>query len=221
MPPEGDTAFVAAMERVLEVYALPYDPRRPVVCMDEQPKQLVRESRETVPAAPGRPERVDYEYVREGSCAVWAFAEPLGGWRSAEASARRTAVDWARRVRALVDHPRYREAERVTLVCDNLNTHSLASLYAAFAPEEALRVARRLDLIHTPKHGSWLNVAECELSALTRMCLDRHVPTVEEVDRECRAWAERRNREQTGVDWQFTTADARTRLKRLYPTILE
>ena len=220
VPPEGDAAFVAAMEAVLEVYARPYDPRFPVVCMDEQPKQLVRESRETVPAAPGRPERVDYEYVREGSCCVWAFTEPLGGWRSAEASPRRTGADWAERVRALVDDPRYAAAERVTLVCDNLNTHSLASFYGAFPPEEALRVARRLELVHTPRHGSWLNVAERELSALTRQCLDRHLPEAEEVDRECRAWAERRNREQTGVDWHFTTADARSKLKRLYPTIL-
>lgn len=220
VPPEGDAEFVAAMERVLEVYARPYDPRFPVVCMDEQPKQLVRESRETVPAGSGRPERVDHEYVREGSCSVWTFAEPLGGWRSAEASPRRTAVDWALRVRALVDRPRYAAAERLTLVCDNLNTHGLASLYKAFPPEEALRVARRLELVHTPRHGSWLNVAECELSALTRMCLDRHVPTAEQVDRECRAWAERRNREQTGVDWHFTTDDARTKLKGLYPTIL-
>lgn len=220
VPPEGDAEFVAAMERVLEAYARPYDPLRPVVCMDEQPKQLARESRETAAASPGRPERVDYEHVREGSCSVWAFAEPLGGWRSAEASPRRTAVDWALRVRALVDHPRYARAERLTPVCDNLNTHSPASLYKALPPEEALRVARRLELVHTPKHGSWLNVAECELSALTRMCLDRHIPTTEEVDREARAWAERRDREQTGVDWHFTTADARTKLKGLYPTVL-
>ena len=191
VPPEGDAAFVAAMEAVLEVYARPYDPRFPVVCMDEQPKQLVRESREAVPVAPGRPERVDYEYVREGSCSAWLFAEPLGGWRSAEASPRRTAADWAGRVRALLDHPRYAGAERVTLVCDNLNTHSPASLYAAFPPEEALRVARRLELVHTPKHGSWLNVAECELSALTRQCLDRHIATAGEVDREARAWPRR------------------------------
>ena len=158
--------------------------------------------------------------MREGACSVWAFAEPLGGWRSAEASPRRTAVDWARRVRALVDHPRYAAAERLTLVCDNLDTHTLASLYAAFPPEEALRVARRLEIVHTPKHGSWLNVAECELRALTRMCLDRHLAAVEEVDREGRAWAERRNRAQVGVDWHLTTDDARTRLKRLYPTVL-
>lgn len=198
----------------------PRDPLRPVVCLDEQPKQLVRESRETAPAAPGRPERVDHEYVREGSCSVWAFAEPLGGWRSAEASVRRTAVDWALRIKALVDDPRYREAERLTLVGDNLNTHSLASLYKAFAPDGALRIAQRLETAHTPRQGSWLNVAECELSALTRISLDRHVPATEGVDRDCRAWAERRNREQTGVGWQFTADDARVKLKGPYPTIL-
>lgn len=217
VPPEGDAAFVAAMEAALEAYARPYGPARPVACMDEQPKQPVRE---TVAASPGRPERVDCEHVREGPCSVWTFAEPLGGWRSAEAGPRRTAADWAARVRALVDHPRHASAERLTLVCDGLNAHSLASLYAAFPPEEALRVARRREMVRAPKHGSWLNVAECELSALLRTCLDRHVPEVARVDRECRAWAERRNREQTGVDWHFTTDDARTKLKRLYPTIL-
>ncbi len=220
VPPEGDAAFVAAMERVLEVYALPYDPRRPVVCMDEQPKQLVRESRETVPAAPGRPERVDYEYVREGSGAVWAFAEPLaagGAPRRARGGRRSTGLVgsapwWTIPATA-------RPSASPSCATTSTPTRSPHSTRLS-RPRRPPRVARRLDLVHTPKHGSRLNVAECELSALTRMCLDRHVPTAEEVDRECRAWAERRNREQTGVDWQFTTADARTRLKRLYPTIL-
>jgi hypothetical protein len=153
------------MEQVLEVYKRPYDPAHPVVCMDEQPKQLISEVSAPLPAAPDRPERADYEYVREGVCAVWMFVEPLGGWRAVDATDTRTKVDWAHQVRRIVDDPRFAAAQRITLVCDNLNTHALASLYAAFEPAEALRIARRLELVHTPKHGSWLNVAESELSA--------------------------------------------------------
>jgi hypothetical protein len=159
IPPEQDAAFVCQMEQVLEVYRQPYDPRRPVVGMDEQPKQLISEARRPLPAGPGCPARVDHEYVREGTCTVWMFVEPLAGWRDVRLTGTKTAVDWAHQVRRLVDDPRYAGAERITLVCDNLITHSLTSLYKAFAPAEALRVARRLELIHTPKHGSWLNVA--------------------------------------------------------------
>ena len=221
IPPAQDAAFVCQMEQVLEVYKRPYDPRRPVVCMDEPPKQLISETRRPIPAAPGRPERVDYEYTREGTCTVWMFVEPLGGWRDVRVSETKTAVDWAKQVQLLVDDLRYAEAERITLVCDNLNTHGLASLYKAFEPAEALRIARRLELVHTPKHGSWLNVAESELSALTRQCLSRRIAMLREVANQGEAWGVRRNRKQVGVDWQFTTEDARVKLKHLYPKIKE
>jgi len=221
IPPEQDAAFVCQMEQVLEVYKRPYDAKRPVVCMDEQPKQLISEVSPPVPAAPGQPARVDYEYVREGVCTVWMFVEPLGGWRDAPVTETKTAVDWARQVQALVNQPRYRAAERITLVCDNLNTHAFAALYQAFEPQEALRLIRKLELVHTPKHGSWLNVAESELSVLTRQCLDRRIDQRDTVGAEACAWAHDRNAKQTGVDWQFTTADARVRLKHLYPKIRE
>lgn len=219
--PQQDAAFVCQMEQVLEVYKRPHDPTHPVVCMDEQPKQLIAESRREVPAAPGQPARVDYEYVREGMCNVWMFVEPLGGWRDVPVTATKTAVDWARQVRRVVDDPRYSKAERITLVCDNLNTHTLAALYQAFEPAEALRIARKLELVHTPKHGSWLNVAESELSVLTRQCLDRRIAEQKTVAAEAQAWSEERNTDQVGVDWQFTTADARIKLKRLYPNVIE
>ena len=221
IPPEQDAAFVCQMEQVLEVYRRPYDPRRPVVCMDEQPKQLIAEARPPVPAAPGQPARVDYEYVREGVCTAWMFVEPLGGWRDVPVTATKTARDWAEQVQALVDQPRYAEAERITLVCDNLNTHTLAALYQAFEPAEALRIARKLELVHTPKHGSWLNVAEPELSVLTRQSLDRRIATQTEVATEAFAWKERRNDRQVGVEWHFTTEDARIKLKHLYPKVQE
>ena len=152
---------------------------------------------------------------------MWRFVEALAGWRDVAVSATKTAVDWAHRVRALVDHPRYAEAERITLVCDNLNTHTLAALYQAFGPAEALRLAQKLELVHTPKHGSWLNVAESELSVLTRQCLGRRIDTQVEVAAEGSAWKERRNRKQIGVEWQFTTEDARIKLKHLYPKVSE
>ncbi len=221
IPPEQDAAFVCQMEQVLEVYKRPYDPSRPVVCMDEQPKQLLSESRPSVPPAPGQPARADYEYVREGVCNLWMFVEPLAGFRQVAVTGTKTAVDWAERVRELVDSPRYAETQRITLVCDNLNTHTLASLYQAFEPAEALRLARKLELVHTPKHGSWLNVAESELSVLTRQCLDRHMGTQRLVVAEASAWEQRRNIRQVGVDWQFRTEDARIKLKRLYPKVNE
>jgi hypothetical protein len=209
------------MEQVLEVYKRPHDPRRPVVCMDEQPEQLIPEARRPTPVAPGRPERVDYEYVREGTCVVWVFVEPLGGWRDVRVTGTKTAVEWAEQVRRLVDDPRYAEAERITPVCDDLNTHGLASLYKAFEPGEALRPARRLEIVPTPKHGSWLNVAESELSVLTRQCPGRRIATLHEVAGQATARGVRRNRKQVGVDWQFTTEDARIKLKHLHPKISE
>jgi hypothetical protein len=207
------------MEQVLEVYKRPYDAKHPVVCMDEQPKQLIAETRKPVSAAPGQPAHVDYEYVREGVCNVWMFVEPLAGWRDVPVTDTRTALDWARQVRRLVDQPRFAQAERITLVSDNLNTHTLAALYHAFEPAEALRIAQKLELVHTPKHGSWLNVAECELSALTRQCLDRRIADQEMVAGEALAWSQERNARQTGVDWHFTTENARIKLKQLYPNV--
>jgi DDE superfamily endonuclease len=221
IPPKEDAAFVCQMEQVLEVYKRPYDPRRPVVGMDEQPKQLISEVRQPIPAAPGRPERVDYEYVREGVCVVWMFVEPLAGWRDVRVTYTKTAVDWAQQVRRLVDDPRYAGAERITLVCDNLNTHTLASLYRAFGPAEALRIANKLEVVHTPKHGSWLNVAEPELSVLDRQCLDRRIAARPEVTAEAEAWRARRNARQVGIEWHFTTEDARIKLRHLYPKIRE
>jgi hypothetical protein len=207
------------MEQVLEVYCRPYDARHPVICMDEQPKQLIDEVRSPVAAQRGTATKEDFEYVRQGMCVAWMFVEPLAGWRTAPVSARKTAVDWAQQVREVVEAPRYAQAERVTLVSDNLNTHRLASLYEAFAPEEALRLARKLELVHTPRHGSWLNMAEPELSVLTRQCLGQRIGRMEQVRELARQWTAARNRRQTGIDWQFRTADARMKLKYLYPKI--
>lgn len=220
IPPDQDAAFVAHMELVLQAYARPYDPRKPVVCMDEQPKQLVGESRPSLTASDAT-QRIDHEYVRHGVCCVWMFNEPLGGWRDVRVSDRRTAIDWAQQVKTLVDDPRYADVERITLVCDQLNTHAIGSLYRAFDPAEALRIANRIELIHTPKHGSWLNIAECELSVLTRQCLGDRLADVPTIRRRVQPWSTERNEHQTGVDWQFTTDQARTKLKRLYPIVVE
>jgi len=206
------------MEDILEVYCLPYDPARPVVCMDEQPVQLLKETRLPVPAAPGRPARYDYEYERNGTANIFLFTEPLAGWRHLQVTGQRTRLDWAGQIRWLLD-AQYPDVEMVRLVMDNLNTHGIGSLYAAFPPEEARRLARRLNLHHTPKHGSWLNIAEVELSAFTRQCLARRMPDQVTLAREAAAWEQARNAAQKGVDWRFTTADARIKLKNLYPQI--
>ena len=219
IPPEQDGAFVAAMEQVLDVYHRPYNPRRPVVNMDEQPVQLISESRTPLPIRPGATKKVDYEYVREGMCNVWMFVEPLAGWRSVRVTKTKTAVNWAQHVKSLVDDPRYADAERITLVCDNLNTHNFGSLYQTFPPEEASRLMHRLEIVYTPKHGSWLNMAEPELSVLTRQCLSGRVESQKEVDHRTVEWQLDRNTRQKGIDWQFTTSDARTKLKRLYPKV--
>jgi hypothetical protein len=219
IPPEQDSAFVAAMEQVLTVYQRPYDPLHPVVCMDEQPIQLVSHSRLPLPMRPGSEVKIDYEYTREGMCNAFLFVEPLGGWREVHVSGTKTAVDWARFVKWLVDHPRFAAAERITLVCDNLNTHAPGSLYAAFEPSEAFRLTSKLELIHTPKHGSWLNMAEPELSVMTRQCFADRVATAEEAVQRTLAWQVDRNDRQTGINWQFTTENARIKLNRLYPKI--
>jgi hypothetical protein len=218
IPPEHDADFVCAMEDVLEVYQRNYDPERPVVCLDETSKQLVAEARQPIPAAPGRPERVDYEYERNGTANLFMVTEPLVGQRYVTVTERRTAVDFALVIRELVDRT-YADVEKIVLVMDNLNTHKLASLYEAFEPAEARRLAERLEIHYTPKHGSWLNVAEIELGLLSRQCLDRRIGTVEELKQEVRAWQRRRNNACGTVDWPFTTADARIKLKRLYPSI--
>ena len=220
IPPEQDAAFVCQMEQILEVYRRSYDAKRPVVCMDEQPKQLISEANEPLPVKPGHPASIDYEYIREGCCNVWMFVEPLGGWRSVRVTSTKKAIDWAHQVKQLVDDPRYANVDRITLVCDNLNTHNFASLYEAFDAAEAMRLMQKLELVHTPKHGSWLNVAESELSVLTRQCLAGRIASQEEVSAEAAAWNNDRNHRQIGVDWQFTTADARIKLKRLYPKII-
>jgi hypothetical protein len=209
------------MEDVLEVYTRPFEVSVPVVCMDEKPLQLLGDVREAIPASPGKPVRIDSEYVRRGTCSIFLFCEPLAGWRHAEAMERRTKKDWAHQIRWLLEE-RYPEAEKVVVVLDNLNTHNTSALYETFEPALALSLARRLELHHTPKHGSWLNIAEIELSSLSRQCLaKRRIGTLDGLNEELRGWHHDRNARQKGVDWQFTTDDARIKLKRLYPVIEE
>lgn len=220
IPPEHNGAFVAAMEDVLAVYARPYNQQKPVVCMDEKPYQLLDHARESLPARPGSTEKIDNEYIRNGTCSIFIFTEPLAGWREAEALPRRTKLDWAHKVKWLLDE-QYPDAEKLVLVMDNLNTHAISSLYEAFPPEEAFRLSQRLEIHFTPKHGSWLNIAECELSSLAAQCLgSQRIADIQALNTELSAWHTRRNCTQKGVDWQFTTADARIKLKRLYPIII-
>lgn len=204
------------MEDVLELYQRPYDPQRPMVCMDEKPTQLIEEVCTPLPPSPGCAMRFDYEYERNGTAVNFLSTEPLTGWRKVNIRERKTAVDWAFEIKELleVDFP---ETEKVVVVCDNLNTHTIASFYEAFDPATARRLVERLELHHTPKHGSWLNIAEIELSALTKQCLDRRIPNIETLKQETKAWERTRNQKQKAVDWQFKTDDARIRLKRLYP----
>jgi len=216
IPPEQNAEFVCAMENVLEVYHRPYDPLRPVVCMDETSKQLVKETRIPQSVAPGRAARVDYEYERNGTANVFLFCEPLAGWRHVSVTDRRTKPDWAEQIKELLDvyHP---QVERVTLVMDNLNTHSLASLYEAFDPAEARRLIHRLEVVFTPKHGSWLNMAEIELGVLTRQCMGGRIPEKQTLIDQVSPWEEERNDNGAQIDWQFTTVDARIKLRHLYP----
>ena len=205
---------------MLEVYTRPSDPRYPQVCMDEVSKQLLRDTRTPVPMKPGRVQRTDYEYERGGVVNLFMFCEPLQGRRWVDVTEQRTKVDWAHQIKELVDE-RYPEAQRIVLVMDNLNTHTPASLYDAFDPAEAKRLTDRLEIHYTPKHGSWLNMAEIELSVLSRQCLDRRVPDFESLQTEVAAWQERRDATGTKIDWRFTTEDARIKLKRLYPSVQE
>jgi hypothetical protein len=206
------------MEDVLAVYARPYDPAHPMVCMDEKPYQLLGHVRDPIPARPGRDRLMDSEYVRAGTCSIFCWVEPLRGWRRVDAQPRRTKVDWARQVKRMLtcDYP---EAETVVLVMDNLNTHGIGSLYEAFDPETAFALAQRLEIHHTPRHGSWLNIAEIELSALTRQCLDRRIDAPALLNAELAAWQQQANSDQRQVQWHFTTDDARVKLRHLYPTL--
>ncbi len=216
IPPKHNAEFVFHMENVLEVYQRPYDAQFPLVCMDELSKQLTSETQVPLKAKPGRTECFDYEYTRNGTANVFAFTEPLTGWRHIAVTDQRTRIDWAHEIRKLVD-VHFPNAERITLVMDNLNTHSLGSLYEAFPPQEARRIAKRIEVIHTPKHGSWLNMAEIELNVLTRQCLARRIPDKQTLINETAAWQNRRNRKAAKIDWQFTADNARIKLKHLYP----
>lgn len=206
------------MEHILELYHLLYDSQIPLVCMDEQPVQLIKETRKPLATEPGKSARVDYEYERNGTANIFMFTEPLGGYRHVSIRKRKTGIDWAYEIKDLLE-VHYPEAERIRLVCDNLNTHKTGSLYEAFPPEEARQLAQRLEIHYTPKHGSWLNIAEIELSALTKQCLDRRISDIEILTKETSAWEKRRNEQQKGVNWQFTTKTARVKLKRLYPQL--
>jgi hypothetical protein len=218
IPPKANAAFVAQMEDVLDVYVRPLDPHHPQVCLDESSKQQVKEVRVPVPAVPGHPARFDTEYERNGVSNVFMFFAPLLNWRHVKVTDRRTAVDWAECMRDLVDI-HFPDAERITVVQDNLNTHTPAALYTAFPAEEAKRIWDKLEFHSTPKHGSWLNMAEIELSVLSRQCLDRRIEDQETLRREVAAWEAERNGRGDTVDWRFTTADARIKLKHLYPSI--
>lgn len=206
------------MEDVIEVYHRPPDPKCPLVCLDETTKQLLKETRVKVPAAPGRAQRIDYEYERNGVGTLFMMLAPHLGWRRVEVTERKTRADYARMLRELSD-VHFPDAEKIILVQDNLNTHDPASLYETFPPAEARRLRERFEFHYTPKHGSWLNMAECELSVLSRQCLARRIPDMPSLEREIRAWNQMRDTVAKGYQWQFTTADARIKLKRLYPTL--
>jgi len=206
------------MEDVIEVYHRPYDPEAPVVCMDESSKQLIGEVQVPIPCAPGHPLLMDDEYVRNGVAEIFLAVEPLAGFRLVEITKHRTRQDWAMFIKAMLDKS-YPHVRKVVLVMDNLNTHGIASLYEKFEPAEARRLAERLEIHHTPKHGSWLNMAEIELSVLKRQCLDRRIDSMIVMSEEVKHWQEDRNNHGSKIDWQFTTEDARIKLKRLYPKI--
>lgn len=218
IPPEHDGEYVARMEDVLEVYQRPYDVATPVVCMDEKSVQLLKETRPPMSAGPRHPERIDYEYERNGTANIFMFCEPLAGWRQTRVTERRTKTDWAWAVRDLLEG-RYADAKVVVLVMDNLNTHSIGSFYEAFPPAEARRLTQRLEIHHTPKHGSWLNMAENELSALSRQCLSRRIGAIEQMRAEVLAWDQARNQDAVKINWRFSIEQARVKLRRVYPQL--
>jgi len=217
IPPEHNGSFVANMERVLDVYKRPLDPLHPVVCMDESPKQLIGEVRPPVPASPGQPAKQDYEYRRVGVCNIFLACEPLAGKRLVTITERKTKRDWAVFLELIAGH--YCNADKITLVMDNLNTHEPGALYEAFPPEKAKALWDRFEFVYTPKHGSWLNMAEIELNVLTGQCLNRRIDDIAVARKEVNAWQKHRNNRQAKVNWQFTTKDARIKLSRLYPTL--
>ena len=218
IPPKANPAFVAAMEEILALYCRVYSKNFPVVNMDEQPFQRLSDMRDFLPVKKGSIKKVDNEYERHGTASIFMFTEALRGWRKVSVRERRTAIDWAIEIKKLLceDYP---DAEKVILISDNLNTHTIASLYKAFPPKEARELASRLEMRHTPKHGSWLNIAECELSVLTRQCLGQRIPTIEELQKIAMEWYEDRNNRQISIDWRFTNEDARIKLKSLYPKV--
>ena len=219
IPPESDAEFVASMEEVLDIYAMPYDPDRPVLCMDEQPVQLFKETRTPIPATAKHGKRVDYEYERAGTANIFMFTEPLAGWREVTVRETKTKLDWAVEMARILEE-RYEHCDKVILVCDNLNTHTKGAFYEAFEPERARQLVRRIEFRHTPKHGSWLNIAENELSSLTRQCVSgRRFGDTATLREETSAWSSDVNGTQRGVDWQMKVDDARTKLKSVYPKI--
>lgn len=217
IPPKANGEFVARMEHVLDVYKRPYDPMHPVVCMDESPRQLIRETRLPLPGRPGAVERFDYEYERCGVCSIFMAVEPLAGKRIVKVKVRRTKKDWALFLNGVAH--RYCEAEKITLVMDNLNTHSPGSFYETLPPVLAKALWDRFEFVYTPKHGSWLNIAEIEINVLIRQCLGRRIDTLDEMQAVTHAWEKHRNNAKSHIDWQFTSGDARIKLKRLYPTL--
>ena len=219
IPPDADAEFVAHMEQVIETYEKPYDPSCPLICMDEQPVQLVKETRCPIPATAKHARRVDYEYERAGTANIFMFTEPLAGWREATAREFKTKADWAQEMARLLEG-RYADCEEVTVVCDNLNTHTIGAFYEVYEPERARSLVRRLRFVYTPKHGSWLNIAENELSSLTRQCVGgRRLGTLKVLRAEIAAWSRDVNHTQRGVDWQMKVKDARCKLKSVYPKI--
>ena len=206
------------MEDVLEIYHLPYNPNIPVICMDEKPVQYISDTRPSIPPSPSHPERFDYEYQRNGTSNIFIFTEPLKGWRKAVVKERKTKQDWAKEIRTLLvqDYP---SASKIILICDNLNTHTIGALYATFTPKEALKLSKRLEIHHTPKHGSWLNIAEIELSVMTMQCLNRRIGDPISLKNEIKFWQKNRNENQKSVNWQFKSEDARIKLRHLYPQI--
>lgn len=218
IPPENNSEFVANMERVLDVYKRPYNSDYPVVCMDESPKQLIEEGRSSIMMKPGQEARVDYEYVRNGVVNIFMANEPLRGKRFVEVTERKTKKDWAVYVKEIADE-HYPDAKKIILVMDNFTTHAASAFYETFEPEEAKRLWDRFEFVYTPKHGSWLNMAEIELHVLNGQCLNRHISTMEKIKEEVDAWQSNRNNKNAKINWHFTTKDARVKLKRLYPSI--
>ena len=217
IPPLQNSDFVSQMEQVLDIYKLPYNPKYPVVCMDESPKQLIKETRTPLPVRSGSPAKFDYEYDRKGVCNIFIASEPLVGKRFVEVTHRRTKKDWALFIERIAK--KYKKAEKITLVMDNLNTHKPSSLYETFHPEKAKAIWDRFNFVYTPKHGSWLNMAEIELGVMGRQCLNRRIDKIKKIKKEVKAWKQNRNKQKCKINWQFTTTDSRVKLKRLYPTI--